>query len=369
MVRCALVPAALQPNTDLATPLTQDVEGRVASRLRQRKRRHQELLGTSEVLDTSSRLLVAFPWNMASRAKAAGKAFYRAPDPLGIPCKGCDATSRRWCTCGWEFGSSMAAPAMTSFHRFVRAPTTPVYNESEPRDQSQFQTTIANIVPPGGDALAVSRVAVRFAGFAAISGCPAVMTKLENAFKREVSDDDLVAAIAALIDGGGAIFRGGQCHGPLKKSDMPAATRERCSTYVSILSEKVVVWANSTLPCRCEAVLAVKDYLETARSSFKGGKYWTKRFLEILLLAGLGKPADLDFLFGTWPVPNGTGRGILLIFPEAKSQKQQRAASRAIQRALGTGVRQVPLVRVSAFLCFWQRCLNGSLHWPVHRFA
>ena len=108
-------------------------------------------------------------------------------------------------------------------------------------------------------------------------------------------------------------------------------------------------------------------------SKFLGMRdYFTKRFMEITLLGFLGAPhaeqvlaVHFDELADLWPVASGTAAGIKLNFPTARNDQDYRECLRARQRGLGHGTRHVPLVRVSAFSCFWQGALKGSYLWPV----
>ena len=136
-----------------------------------------------------------------------------------------------------------------------------------------------------------------------------------------------------------------------------------------MLAAKVSAWGEARGPQETRhAIRAVKVAMDAAATAFLGGSYWKKRCMEILLLANLGTPKDFDYVFDMWPVPSGTARAIRRIFPTAKSEQRQRRALRAIKRCLGGGSRQVPLVSLSACLCFWGRCFGGSLKWPVNQY-
>ena len=76
---------------------------------------------------------------------------------------------------------------------------------------------------------------------------------------------------------------------------------------------------------------------------------------------------DLDNAFDMWPVANGTRAGVQKIWPNASSQDELRECIRALQRTLGAGHRRVPLVAISAMLCFWKRALERRVPWPVEQ--
>ena len=105
---------------------------------------------------------------------------------------------------------------------------------------------------------------------------------------------------------------------------------------------------------------------------FKARAYMNKRFLEIIILATDDperRSAEFDLVGDLWPLGPGTKTGVAIIFPDAQTDQQCREALRALQRLLGNGARRVSLLRISAFLCFWERALNQSLSWPVARFG
>lgn len=123
---------------------------------------------------------------------------------------------------------------------------------------------------------------------------------------------------------------------------------------------------------------AVLAALRAPKEALLGANYYEKRFLELLLLASQAlqshatpqtsqalqshaTPQDLDQLVPQWPVGNGTRAGLRVIWPSSGSDRQARPLLKALQRALGGGRRTVPIVRISAFLCFWKRCLEGSM--------
>ena len=144
--------------------------------------------------------------------------------------------------------------------------------------------------------------------------------------------------------------------------------------HSSTLAANLQTWNNAkTVSERSDAVHIVHESLTACRGIFKAGDYFIKRAFEICVLAGARGIAgfrrgasDLDLIVDIWPIATGTRSGLRIIWPTGlRSQQAQRQALRVLQRALGGGRRKVPLVRISAFLCFWQRALNGILPWQV----
>ena len=72
---------------------------------------------------------------------------------------------------------------------------------------------------------------------------------------------------------------------------------------------------------------------------------------------------DLDDAIDLWPLGPGTKKGLQRPFPGLNSKTDLRQALRVLQRCLGAGQRQVPLVRISAFACFYKRQKDGKIAW------
>ena len=63
----------------------------------------------------------------------------KAADHRRESCVVCEAENARDCTCGADLADEVDATELASFIRFVRAPTTPVYSETDPEDQRDLQ--------------------------------------------------------------------------------------------------------------------------------------------------------------------------------------------------------------------------------------
>ena len=304
----------------------------------------------------------------------------KAADHRRESCVVCEAENARDCTCGADLADEVDATELASFIRFVRAPTTPVYSETDPEDQRDLQIVarrcmsgLPGVSQPGaGDLLPLCRNAARFAAVAALSGRPDAISKLESVLGGGGADPALVEGIRALCDAG-PFFRGGQAHGPLKKSDVPKAVEKFISTTLPSLAEAVHDWCRAAQPPRDSAcgatqpaVRRVMELIVASGKIFQCADYFNKRCMEILLLTGLAgvEAKHLDALADIWPLGEGTKAGLKIIFPTARPS-QFRPALRVLQRALGGGTRRVTLVRISAFLCFYKRANCGTLPWPV----
>ena len=366
MVLCRLVPQVpgRLEKADLATPRNQQVTEKTAARLRQRHARQLKVEGAPLELK-------AFPWNAASRACIAGTPFKpRGVDANRAGCLVCQAVNSRDCTCASHLAESTDCKKLTSFCHFVRADTTPVFEEADPDDQSKLQRALLECTMGVVHVLQVAGPIVRFAALAALSGRPETMDTLESVLKSHAPDADLVQSVTELVASEQLFFRGGQAHGSLPKASVPDALRTFLETEHGHMLPFVVEWASGG-EGRISALRSLYKLAEQTAPLFGMREYWTKRFLEICLLALLGwqkmvpgvpgvSPKDFDQLADLWPVAKGTATGIKLIFPAAHSLADYRHGLRALQRALGGGTKHVPLVRISAFLCFWQGSLRES---------
>lgn len=169
-------------------------------------------------------------------------------------------------------------------------------------------------------------------------------------------------------------WRGGQAHGGLATVEICGAYEEFLTHHSSTLAANLQTWNDATtIRDRRDALHRVQESLKACRGIFKAADYFTKRILDICVLAGSREiggfkrtAEDLDLLCDLWPIASGTRAGLHILWPTGlRSQQDHRQALRVLQRALGGGRRKLPLVRLSAFLCFWQRALNGTLPWQV----
>ena len=107
---------------------------------------------------------------------------------------------------------------------------------------------------------------------------------------------------------------------------------------------------------RRQALVSVLAETRKAAAIFKSREYFTKRCLEMILLGSHAKgmkmqSSHLDAMIIEWPVGNGTKHGAQRIFPAARGSQLIRESLRDLQKALEGGQKNVPLVRISAFLC------------------
>lgn len=372
MVKCALVPLNTRLATDLALPPNSSVKKSVAARLRQRA--HRDRLKHSE---GNSRDLVQFPWNPASRAKSDSLpfTFRRTSEKDRGNCVLCGVINSRDCFCGATFAKETDLSQLTSVIRFLRAPTTAVYVEDDPADQDALCTQIGDLIDKlqtQGDPVNLVRKVIVFAAIAGLSGRPEVTMKLGKTIGS--SDDVALLAFLSELCATEIFFRGGQAHGSLKKSAVPDAVKLFIDEHLDTLQIHVIAWAVSQTPAAAtDAVRCTLRHLRTcAWPVFGAGDYWIKRTVEIIILAGVARPIALHFraehvdgCMDLWPLASGTRAALQRVFPSLRQQNDLRQGLRVIQRALGAGQRRVCLLRVSAFLCFWKRAIDGSICWPV----
>jgi hypothetical protein len=363
-VRCGLLPQCVNPASDLATPAL--VSARVSRRMRKRALRQAKVI--EEGTDVGDQL---FPWNLGTRTAAAGTCLPAcrlkrlANSPM---CYVCNAPNSIACKCGYVFAAMTETGALTEFCRFVRLSTTPAYEEDSPEDQYLLAETLsATFQRPS----ATCRALATLVCICSFSGRPATVAALAPA--AHLSDEEFLAALASYIELN-PFWRGGQAHGGLAKADLCAAFAYFLNHYADALAQHMTVWSASAHGGveRVEAVRGTVQLLRSVGRSFKAADYFLKRSLEIIVLAGvrgvLGStvlPHDLDLIADRWPMGKGTKVGLKLIWPRLRSMSDMRQALRVLQRAFGGGPKKIPMVRISAFLCFWQRCKNGTLHWPL----
>ena len=359
------VPTVQHPRSDLATPVGGAVSETSAARLRQRARR--ERLAESD----DRPALLDFPWNIGCRAFVKNTTAARKPALDRAGCAVCETSDSRLCICGAAFADLTCREKLTSFVRFFRSSSTPVLSEDDPEDQRLLLTQVSRVrmsaAPGSAD---MYRCIVRFAAIAALSGRPDVMTELSTALCSGGTDAAVQTACAAIC-GNRPFFRGGQAHGSLSTEGTPSAIGDFCVIALGELANQLQAWSVGVGPPRVAAIRAFFTMLRTHSSLLGAGDYWQKRFVEIVLLAGLrsgqafqASPADVDSVADLWPLGNGTKAAVRLIFPGLPPSKLHQAL-RVLQRSLGGGTRKVPIVRISAMLCFWSRALGGTLPWPV----
>ena len=376
MVLCHLVPKCSCPRKDLVTPRNQEVSNKIATRLRQRKFRQK---GHSELC------LRDFPWNAASRGLVAGK-----PQKTGFPldnllgCRVCHSAHRKDCTCAAHLAATMSRPHLSSFVDFVRAPTTPVYEEDSPDDQHRLQAIGVSCLDGCQCLTMVSHTLIRFALVSALSGRLETIESVQEFLVWSSGNSNLLSAIGNLI-AQSVFFRGGCGPGNLKKTNIPQALQDFLHNRQEAMSQCLTKWASDISPnLRYDALRELMNLASIGACSLGMRDYFVKCFMEICLLVlsgwqsqlqsasllseqGIARVSakDFDELADIWPVGSGIATGIKLIFPDAHTVSDFRQCLRALQRSLGGGTRHVPTVRLSAFLCLWQGCLNGSYPWPI----
>lgn len=376
-VRCALLPLCTHHKQDLATPAK--VTTSAAARLRKRAQRERQR-AEQNCKTGAEELLIGFPWNDGTRAAAVNKSLVASR--LGC-CEGdcrcpvCDAPNGRACSCGVEFAGDTDTRALTSYVNFVRRSSTPVYEEDSPEDQWRLVSTMAEVFEsedkpqPGSGSW---EALVRFVVVASFSGRPDAVDSLKGSLVPTATHSVFLEALADHVREEKPFWRGGQAHGGLATSEITGAYGEFFKHHSSTLAAHLQTWNTATTVSeRRDAVRVVHESLTACRGIFKAGDYFIKRSLEICVLAGTrgiagfrGEASDLDLIVDIWPIATGTRAGLRMIWPTGlRRQQAQRQALRVLQRALGGGRRKVPLVRISAFLCFWQRALNGTLPWEV----
>ena len=363
LVRCSLLPTCDYPETDLATP-TDGVEPNVAWRLWKRQARMNKRLkiGQDAIDKGQERVLVLFPWNDACRKAAKGETVNKSkvPHKGRARCDVCKHENSRDCRCGVLLAATTNLRALTSFVEFVRASTTPVYRETEPRDQRDFLAQLHDLLEPCANDDAAMLLLARYSSLAACSGRPAALREFLPSIRGDPDAATLPDFAREFLERG-TFWRGGQAHGSLRKD----AVHEAIDTFLKNsevpLAAALCAWAVARNDCeRRQALVCVLAETRKAAKIFKSQDYFTKRCLEIILLGSHARgmnmqSSHLDAIISEWPVSHGTKHGAQRIFPAARSNRHIREGLRVLQRALGGGQKKVPMVCISAFLCCYLR--------------
>ena len=97
-------------------------------------------------------------------------------------------------------------------------------------------------------------------------------------------------------------------------------------------------------------------------------EYRTKRYLEILVLAGTCsfgtitlRESDLDSAWSNLPVPQNTAAGLRRFAPTARNAMLQRQALRLLARILRHMGSNVTLCKLSALVCFERKESSGVM--------
>ena len=168
-VRCSLVPTCDYPETSFARACRwsgPDATWRLYNR---QARMNKILKERQDACDKGSQqVLVRFPWNDACRKAAKGEAAGKSKvgQKNRARCNVCKHKNSRDCRCGVKLAATINLRALTSFVEFVRASTTLVYRETEPRDQTDFLAQLQDLhqLP-----------LARYSSLAACSGRPAAL--------------------------------------------------------------------------------------------------------------------------------------------------------------------------------------------------
>ena len=369
VIRCKLIPACSNPKKDLATPLAH-----VSQTSAWRMCKRQSRMEARAQADGESQHVSPFPWNQGCRKAARGdEVADRRPNISRPGCDVCGKTHSRDCTCGATLAADTNLSALTSFVGLVRSPSTPIYNEQDPRDQADFLRQLQNLLKTKSMDVALLRLAC-YAGLAASSGRPEAMEACLPSIRGDPDADWLVAFVAnRYVKEGGTFWRGGQPHGGLKKKDLPDAVAVFLEEGAQPLADALATWVAADAAGKRSAVKSVLDQVRRCGKFFVGSDYYCKRCLEICLLGGMANPnlqtmhpSDLDHIASWWPIGRGTKMGARRIFPTARSDRLIREGLRTAQRSLGGGVRRVPLVRISAFLCSELRQFPDRCEFPCH---
>jgi hypothetical protein len=257
-------------------------------------------------------------------------------------------------------------------------------DDEDPDDQKSFLHGLEAIcadwaASPPATALegpsGLRRALLRAAALGALSGRPEVLAHASFA----VSDEQLLDALRSLCCvSGGPFFRGGQRHGPLAKTGVPNAFGRFLSEQLDDHDACVASLVDKRGLDRAVAMRAFFDAALATGRVFKARQYFAKRLTEFVILASRSASClttrdatgslsmeveDVDSAADKWPVGSGTLAATQRIFTSVRGERQAQQAIRVIQRALGGCKRRVAFKTVSAMLCFWKRCCDGSLSW------
>ena len=189
-------------------------------------------------------------------------------------------------------------------------------------------------------------------------------------------DVEFLSALGELTKPEVQFFRGGQCHGQLAKAAvLQTASEFLCSLSTGIENSLVDIGKAEVPAERFRLTGDLFAKVKVAGAHFGAKNYWSKRFVELVVLASRTcqecvdtalldiRPSDVDGAASAWPVGPGTEVAARRIFTAVKSHQDVREVIRVLQRVLGGGKRRIPFISISAMLCFWKRNEDGSLNW------
>ena len=313
----------LFPIGDLATP-TMTTE-RAGARLRKRKERECQ----RRQVDTEIAVETKFPWNPACRAVSEG-----LPSPMTKwsyhgrpPCVVCKSASTRACICGAHFAKQTDIAKLSEFVTFIRASSTPVYNEVDPEDQFGFVTLASDIFYTGNRTY---RALARFCIVAAFSGDPSIVRNFKQSLQY-CCDQHFLDALAAHLVAAKPFWRAGQSHGPLRKDDLVSAFKHCFSEQLGYLAELLEHWDTNVSDQRSMAIRKVMEFSGQVWKTFQAADYFQKRFFEMVVLFREILPghftfraSDIDCVADVLPLGPGTKRGLRTIWPRLRGDNLMR---------------------------------------------
>ena len=394
-----LLPKCLSLKKDLATPL--ELAPRMGDRLRQRRLREN---------NSTNGKVTGFPFNKGTRALLTATAnnggvrvrsvsasmWASKSSPISVQsqtkdpkwetivhrrdsfehhvsasaCAVCAGVLTQDCSCGASLLSTMNLKEFTDACSFIRDSRTPVLASTDPRDQRQLQQamseTVARVRETDQKLIAILRLCL----YLSLVG---KTDSVETVGPCCLSGDWGAMRLALQKMPPGAIFRGGQRPYAGGTAGLPAAiaTLDRLDVqYGKTLCDALRRWtsaASSSLRAR-----AVWDFVEAVASVPvpEFGSYRQKRFLEVVMLAGMAglggfhcNDGDFNFASGVFPIACNTETAVRTMFPAASSRALQRQGIRALQRALSHCGRTIAFDRLCALLCFWMKNKTGSISW------
>ena len=131
---------------------------------------------------------------------------------------------------------------------------------------------------------------VRLPAIAALIGRPGALASLKTHFRCGQADAQLASAIASSCRSH-VFFRGGQAHGSLKKASAGTATSSFCRYRLDALAAACSQWGVSARHAgRAESVRSVVHLLGVCAQGFGARHYWSKRFMDVMLLCAVACP-------------------------------------------------------------------------------
>ena len=281
-------------------------------------------------------------------------------------CALCGAPDPSMCWCAASLVATMHKENCKQFVEFYYGARNPLKENTDPTDQRTIQTALGSLA---GNTMTREISMLVLGGvvlYLALVGKPDSLPQVQQALLN--ADWNSLRQSLKRV-GKGKLFRGGQRPYAPGKAGLPDAMR----AFHKGLGSDIFPLMNDLRKLRSSTSRAptVYDLVERVASdtSIKCfGRYFKKRFLEILCLMGgirLGgfrlDDSELDGAASVFPIADNSATALRRIFPAARNDNLRRQGMRTLSRSMAAGGSKISFCRMHAMLCFKQKQDGGVL--------